>query len=53
MEEESFEIEEEIEDLKNNIKNISKALKLNRKLHDSEKGKNSHSNDLRKNYNVL
>ena len=46
---ESFEIEKEIMELKKDIENVNKALKLDNKLPVSEKEKNSHLNDLRKN----
>lgn len=46
---ESFEIEKEIMELKKDIENVNKALKLDNKLPASEKEKNSHLNDLRKN----
>jgi DNA-binding transcriptional regulator GbsR (MarR family) len=47
-EEESYEIEEEIADIKRLIKLSKDAKKLDEKLPESEKDKNAHLNDLRK-----
>ena len=47
-EEESYEIEEEIADIKRLLRLAKDAKKLDEKLPESEKNKNSHLNDLRK-----
>ena len=47
-EEESFEIEEEIADINKLLELSKKAIKLDRKLPESEKERNSYLNDLRK-----
>lgn len=52
MQEESFEIEEELEDIERLIELSNKAMALDEHLPDSEKEKNSHLNDLRKDPNV-
>jgi len=52
MQEESFEIEEELEDIERLIELSNKAMALDELLPDSEKEKNSHLNDLRKDPNV-
>ena len=52
IEEESFEIEEEIEDIDKKIKLSNNAMILDERLPDSEKEKNSYLNDLRKDPNV-
>ena len=51
-EEESFELEEEIQDIERLMKNSNDAMILDEKLPDSEKEKNSHLNDLRKDPHV-
>jgi hypothetical protein len=51
-EEESFEIEEEIEHIKRLIRLSNDAMILDEKLPDSEKEKNSHLTDLRKDPHV-
>jgi len=52
IEEESFEIEEEIEDIDKKIELSNNAKILDERLPDSEKEKNSYLNDLRKDPNV-
>lgn len=47
-EEESFEIEEEIEDIEKLMKLSNDAMILDEKLPESQKGKNSHLKDLRR-----
>ena len=51
-EEESFELEEEIEHIEKLIKDSNDAMILDEKLPDSEKEKNSHLNGLRKDPHV-
>jgi hypothetical protein len=51
-EEESFEIEEEIEHIEKLVKVLNDAMILDEKLPYSEKEKNSHLNDLRKDHHV-
>jgi hypothetical protein len=51
-EEESFEIEEELKHIKKLIRLSNNAMILDEKLPDSEKEKNSHLNDLRKDPHV-
>lgn len=51
-EEESFEIEEELEDIENLLELSKKAMTLDKKLPYSQKEKNSHLNDLRKDPHV-
>jgi hypothetical protein len=51
-EEESFEIEQEIKHIKNLLKLSEKAVNLDKKLPESEKEKNSHLNDIRKDPHV-
>lgn len=52
MDEESFEIEEEIEGIERLIRLSNNAMILDERLPDSEKEKNSHLNDLRKDPHV-
>lgn len=52
VDKESFEIEDEIKDIKKYIDDVKKAIKLDKKLPDSVKEKNSHLNDLKKNPDV-
>ncbi len=51
-EEESFELEEEIQHIEKLMRNSNDAMILDEKLPDSEKEKNSHLNDLRKDPHV-
>jgi hypothetical protein len=51
-EEESFEIEEEIEDIERLMRTSNNAMILDEKLPNSEKEKNSHLNELRKDPHV-
>jgi len=51
-EEESFELEEEIQHIEKLMRDSNNAMILDEKLPDSEKEKNSHLNDLRKDPHV-